>query len=274
MFCTKCGNQIPDNSIFCPNCGQSFQNVNQTAAVPVAPVAPATPVAPAAPATPVAPAAPVAPVAPVAPATPVAQFNPQAQAQKSATAFEYDIGGFFSQFFKNPFDAVASRALPKHILLGLSFPLLHLILQIIYNIIDIKYKKGSYIALYFLTDLFTIAVLIAFVCIFNGVFGGKKLDFLSSTSLVGLGFSLYPVMHFVSFLFQKIWKGMDYKGFAFHSMFTEVAWLFLIFVVVDFLVRDNQKVSKTKAFLYAATFVAVEVFFSSFFNWMFAKMIF
>lgn len=29
MFCSKCGNQIPDNSTFCPNCGTAFAQPQQ-----------------------------------------------------------------------------------------------------------------------------------------------------------------------------------------------------------------------------------------------------
>ena len=71
MFCTKCGNQLPDSVAFCPFCG------NKLAGIPAAPVAPVA-VAPVAPVAAPVVEAPVAPVAPVAapvveaPAAPVA----------------------------------------------------------------------------------------------------------------------------------------------------------------------------------------------------------
>ena len=47
MICKKCGTNVLDGIKFCPNCGNSLEEV------PVAPVAPSTPVAPATPVTPV-----------------------------------------------------------------------------------------------------------------------------------------------------------------------------------------------------------------------------
>ena len=59
MFCQKCGSKVEDNSMFCPNCGNSMQ----TQATPVAPVMPQEPVAPVMPQEPVAPVMPQEPVA-------------------------------------------------------------------------------------------------------------------------------------------------------------------------------------------------------------------
>lgn len=250
MFCTKCGKEIPDNSTFCPFCGQQFQAQPQ-AQVPVA--------------------APV-PQAPVAQPVNQAQYaQPQvAPAQSSSSiTVDYDIGAFVSDLPKDPVEACTSRAIPKHWLLGLTFPVLYLILQIIYNAIDIEYKKGTFITINLLTDAFTIAATMGLLVLFTSVFGTKKLDYVSSVSLVGLGYFLYPVMYLIQFICQKIWKGMDYKGFAFDSLFPAVALLFLLIVVYNYYLNNIQaNGNKKKAFYFVAIWYASKIFLNCFFYWL------
>ena len=85
MFCSNCGNQVPDNAAFCSVCGNKLQAPQMPVApvVPVAPIVPAAPVVAQTPAEPMAPAAPVIPVepiAPVAPAEPIVSTEPTAPA--------------------------------------------------------------------------------------------------------------------------------------------------------------------------------------------------
>jgi Predicted membrane protein len=44
MYCSKCGTQIDDDSLFCPNCGTRAQASGAPASTPVPPVQAETPV--------------------------------------------------------------------------------------------------------------------------------------------------------------------------------------------------------------------------------------
>ena len=102
MFCTKCGNQLPDSVAFCPFCG------NKLAGIPAAPVA--APVAEA-------PAAPVAPVAaPVVEAPAAAQPAPKKKHTlliviiAVVAALAVAIGGlYFTGVFDNLFGSSQSE---------------------------------------------------------------------------------------------------------------------------------------------------------------------
>ena len=98
MFCMKCGNQIPDDSVTCPVCGAPVENT--------------------------------APAAPVAPA---AQYAPASAVIPSSTT--YDIGGFVGDFGKNPIEACTSRDQSKHFLLGLTFPVFYLVMNFIFDLL-------------------------------------------------------------------------------------------------------------------------------------------
>ena len=75
MFCSKCGNQVPDGAAFCSACGNRL-SAPQVPVVPAEPVVPVAPVVPTEPVVPVAPVVPVEPVAPVAPVEPIAPVVP------------------------------------------------------------------------------------------------------------------------------------------------------------------------------------------------------
>ncbi len=66
MFCEKCGNQIPDESKFCPICGVKFADNTLPAAAPAAPAESVPVTAPAAAPIPIPPAMAAAPVIPAA----------------------------------------------------------------------------------------------------------------------------------------------------------------------------------------------------------------
>src|SRR5665648_560688 len=70
MFCTKCGKEIADGSVFCPLCGQPSN-------------------------------------------------GPAAPAAKAPSELGANISSFFKDYFKNPIEAVSSRAKDSFWLFGL-----------------------------------------------------------------------------------------------------------------------------------------------------------
>ena len=115
MFCTNCGQKVPDNALFCVNCGSTLNTAPIAPEAPVAPVAPTVPEAPVAPVAPVVPEAPVAPVAPVvpeAPVAPVAPIVPEAPTMPLEPAAPGITGPLTPDMFVPPYGAAPAAVSP------------------------------------------------------------------------------------------------------------------------------------------------------------------
>ena len=250
MFCVKCGNEIPDNSVACPVCGAPIASAPQE--VPVTPAAPVAPVQ-------------QAPVGqPVAPAT------------KNLT-ITYDIKGFMGDFFKSPIDACTSRAESMHWLLGLTFAGGFAILSFIFTLINFKdYEPAKFGFCDLFTQLCAIAGFVLFTLLFSKAFKlTKKLDFLSSLSLVGLAFMPYCAGRLVAFLNTKLYEGIDISFFSISSIFTSCAVLFIAVTLYDFAMENrSDKTTKVPALLFVICSMAGYYLSDLFFNWMWTKMFF
>lgn len=298
MFCTKCGQSFPDGSAACPFCGQ-----------PVAPIAPTQPVAPVAPvAAPVAPAAPIAPAAPVDPNAYAQPQQPVYQqpvaapvAPKAPSWIKYDFGGFFKDFFKSPFDAISSRDNRSHFLLGLTFPVFILIMNLIFNLAcksraaafnlmaggtwwNTSYGKtmmGTQMTtprafVVFFTELFAFASLFLIIFALYKAFKVKKVDILGTLSWVGLAFCPYAVLNVISWLCTQIYfdpKGDGFGFINFGPLFAIVGFVFVFIALYDyFLSKKEATGTKTSAMCFALVSCGIFKLAEFFFGFLLVKM--
>ena len=272
FFCPKCGTQLPDGANVCSNCG--------------------TPIG----------AAPVAPQqAPAAPQQAPQAYDPNAQyaqqpypqqgypqqgypqapygavpvAPKQPANFDLNVGGFFGDFFKSPLDAVNSRAQQKFWLMALIFSGAYAILQFILSLIDHKTKAAQFGFYTLLTEIFSIAAFALIVMLFASAFKIKKLDFLSSLSLIGLPFAFRFACRLCEFLNTKIMDAIDKKGefFSISTIIAAIGIYFFVLVLFDFAQTANPgNVTKTKALIFAILCVVCFLVVYKFFDWMFFKI--
>ena len=268
MFCTKCGQEFPDNSAACPVCGQP---VNAPVQQPVAQPQPQ----------------PVYPQAQQPAGQPVYQ-QPVAYAPvpqpKAASSIKYDIGGFLGGFFKNPIEACTSRDKSEHFLLGLTFPLVILIVNLIFNL-ACKTRSamfnlmtgGTWVNtgigkkmmgermttprafIVFFTELLAFAVLYLIIFALYKAFKVKKVDILSTFSWVGLAFFPYAIMNLISWICTQIYynpKGFDFINLG--PVFSAVGFLFVFIVLYDyFLSKKEANGTKGTALVFALVSCAV-----------------
>ncbi len=266
MFCSKCGNQVPDGSASCPNCGASFAAPE---AAPVAPVQEPIPAAPVAPA-PVAQDPNAAPYA----AAPVAA--PVAAAPKAPASFDLDFGGFFKDFFSKPLEAVTSRASQKFWLLGLIVAGAYALIDFILVLIDAgDYKPAAQGFNALFIQIFSIAALVSFAMLFTGVFKIKKMNWLASLGLIGLSFLPYCASLILAFINSKIYNAMKINFFSISPIFNTIAMLFIVLVIYDY-ANEHREVQATKnsVLFYTLTTWACYLVCNRFFQWMFGKMFF
>ncbi|MCR5274751.1 MAG: zinc ribbon domain-containing protein [Clostridiales bacterium] len=272
FFCPKCGTQLPDGANVCSNCG--------------------TPIG----------AAPVAPQqAPAAPQQAPQAYDPNAQyaqqpypqqgypqqgypqapygavpvAPKQPANFDLNVGGFCGDFFKSPVDAVTSRGTQKYWLMALIFAGSYAILEFILALIDHKSKAAKWGFYTLLTDIFAIAAFVVIIMLMTAAFKIKKMDFLSSLSLIGLPFALMFACRLVEFLNTKIYTNIDKKGdfFSISSIIAAIGIYFIVIMLYDFALNANPgAVSKGKAVLFAIVCVALYLLLFKFFDWMFYKI--
>ena len=236
MFCMKCGNQIPDGSLNCPVCGAPTENA--------------------------APAAPVAPAGQYAPAGPIPSNT------------SYDIGGFLGDFAKTPIEACTSRNQPKHLLLGLTFPLLYAVLNFIFDLLA-DYVTTKSAIFNFIEEVAGFAAFFAVIFLLYKIFGVKQVDFLSTCSWVGLALAPYSVMILFTWINSKIVSAMDYKIFSISSVLTAATMVFLSVVLYDyFITNKTEKGSKMKALYFAVTSIAVWKFVVILLSWINTKLFF
>jgi len=200
MFCTKCGKEIADESAFCPECGQDLKNTvmetPQTAAVNV-PEATVYSAAYAA-------AEPV-----TAPATETIYTQPAVTEQKPKTSG--DIGArislFFKEYFKNPVQAVSSRATHEFWLWGLISICAYLFLDFLISLIGISSIRGlGYDFGYFLGNIARFATLIFAYYLFQSAFKVKKKSLTSIVAVIGLALLPLAPIYIIYTAFGKVFS--------------------------------------------------------------------
>ena len=149
------------------------------------------------------------------------------------------------------------------------------ILEFILSLIDHKHKAAQFGFYTLLTDIFAIATFVVIVMLFTSVFKIKKMDFLSSLSLVGLPFALMFACRLVEFLNTKIMSNVDKKGdfFSISSIISAIAIYFIVIMLYDFAMNANPgAISKGKALIFAIVCVVLYLIAAKFFDWMFFKI--
>ena len=272
MFCPKCGFQVPDGSANCSNCGTPL-SAPQAAPVVPAPVVPAAPADPA--------QAPVTAAAPVA--QPAAPKDP----------IPFDVGGFLKDFKKRPVDACIDKAESKFWLLGLLFPVIYLVVGLVFKIINDELFVSDYIMIansltkkggpsvgglsfsLLIVEALSIGAFMLFFWILSKSFGVKKTDFPSVVAWSGLAFFPYAVASLLKGICDAIYVGMDAKIFNIANIFTGIALMFFLFVAYEFAQKNlTEKGSKVKAMWLVIASGTIAQFAYVFLKWMDYKMLF
>jgi len=267
FFCPKCGTQLPDGANVCSQCGTPIGAPAPQAPVQQAPVAPQG----------YDPNAQYAQQPYPQQGYPQAPYGvaPVAAAPKQPANFDLNVGGFFGDFFKKPIESVTSRATTKFWLMGLIFAGAYALLEFILALVDHKHKAAQWGFYTLLSDIFAIAAFVCIVMLLSSAFKIKKLDFLSSMSLVGLPFALTFACRLVEFLNTKLYEAIDKKGdfFSISSIIAAIALYFMIIVLYDFAISANPGViSKTRALMFALVVIICYLLAVKFFGWMFWKI--
>ena len=237
MFCMKCGNQIPDDSVTCPVCGAPVEN-----AAPAAPVAPA------------------------------AQYAPASAVIPSSTT--YDIGGFVGDFGKNPIEACTSRDQSKHFLLGLTFPVFYLVMDFIFDLLA-DYVTVKSAIFNFFEGALAFGAFFGIVFLLYNAFKVKKVDFLSTCSWIGLALAPYSLMIVVTWLNSKLLSALDYKVFSISGALNTATMVFLAVVLYDyFYSKRTEKGSKMTALYFTVTSIAAWKLAETILSWMIDKLFF
>jgi hypothetical protein len=159
MFCTKCGKEIADGSMYCPLCGQQFKSSEPAPA-------------------------------------------------KTTSDFGANVSSFFKDYFKNPIEAVATRAKDSFWLLGLisigAYILVHFFVSLFsgYEGYIAQYAFGT-----LFIDLICFAALIFGVFLFASAFKLNKLSLPSTVALTGLALLPLVPVYLVGLLFDKLIEG-------------------------------------------------------------------
>jgi len=214
MYCTKCGKSIPDESGFCPECGQDLRAKTQVQPQNVIEAQPAVVSTYESLAEPVtdAGAAPSAEYSAVQASYAAQQANysaqqpaPYAQQPKSSSEIGSKIGAFFKEYFKNPITAVASHAKQEFWLWGLISLCAYLLIHFLISLVGISQFIGfGYQFGYFIGDIARFATLIFAYYLFQGVFKLKKKSLTSIIAAVGLAFLPILPVYLVGLIFDRI----------------------------------------------------------------------
>jgi hypothetical protein len=186
MFCTKCGKEIADGSVFCPLCGQST-----TAPVAAAPKAPS-----------------------------------EVGAQ---------ISSFVKDYFKNPMEAVTSRAKDNFWLFGLISIGAYIFVRFL--VLLISYSNNYYDNAFstafgsFFIDVLCFSVLIFAIFLFNGVFKLNKLSLPSVVSLTGLALLPLLPVYLIELLFSLILSNAFSGYLSGFSSFIAIVFIFAAIII-------------------------------------------
>jgi len=215
MFCAKCGKEIADASVFCPECGQDLRLlatetsqaaiVNEPAAAVIVPAA--TVVEPA--------ATLVAPVSAASGESSYTQFSATEQKPKATGDTGAKISLFFKEYFKNPIQAVSSRATHEFWLWGLISICAYLFLNFLISLIGISTIIGfGYDFGYLIGNIAQFATLIFALYLFQSVFKVKKKSLTSIIAVTGLALLPLVPVYIVYTAFAKVFSNYSiFTGF-------------------------------------------------------------
>jgi len=193
MICSNCGKEMPDGSIFCPECGfkqKDSENTEAPSASETAPVQANTPYE----------------------AAPVSAPNSASGAKKQASG---DTGAalsvFFKEYFKNPIAAVSERAKDEYWLWGLISMAGYAAVVFLVGLSGIFGRSPSGMVRYFLfeggyliADIVRFATLVFAYFLFQGVFKLNKKSLPSVVAVTGLAFLPLLPVYIVGLVFDRI----------------------------------------------------------------------
>lgn len=208
MFCKKCGQEIADASIFCPECGQDLRLLateTPQAATAAEVVVPAATV--------------VVPVSAAAAESSYTQFSATEQKPKASGDIGSKISLFFKEYFKNPIQAVSSRATHEFWLWGLISICAYLFLDFLISLIGISSIRGFgydfvYDFGYLIGNIARFATLIFALYLFQSVFKVKKKSLTSIIAVTGLALLPLVPVYIVYTAFAKVFSNYSiFTGF-------------------------------------------------------------
>lgn len=208
MFCAKCGKEIADASIFCPECGQDLRLLATETSQAATVTAPAAEV--------VVPAATVVvPQSAAAGESSYTQFAATEQKPKATGEIGSKISLFFKEYFKNPIQAVSSRATHEFWLWGLISICAYLFLDFLISLIGISSVRGfGYDFGYLIGNIARFATLIFALYLFQSVFKVKKKSLTSIIAVTGLALLPLVPVYIVYTAFAKVFSNYSiFTGF-------------------------------------------------------------
>lgn len=211
MFCKKCGQEIADASIFCPECGQDLRllatETPQAATAAEVVVPAATVVVPVSEV--------VVPVSAAAAESSYTQFSATEQKPKASGDIGSKISLFFKEYFKNPIQAVSSRATHEFWLWGLISICAYLFLDFLISLIGISSIRGfGYDFGYLIGNIARFATLIFALYLFQSVFKVKKKSLTSIIAVTGLALLPLVPVYIVYTAFAKVFSNYSiFTGF-------------------------------------------------------------
>ncbi|MEI8198654.1 MAG: zinc ribbon domain-containing protein [Eubacteriales bacterium] len=222
MFCAKCGKEIADASVFCPECGQDLRLlavettqaaiVNEPAAAVIQPAANvAEPEAAV-----IQPAAVVAaPVMAAGTESSYTQFSTAEQKPKATGEIGSKISLFLKEYFKNPIQAVSSRATHEFWLWGLISICAYLFLDFLISLIGISSIRGfGYDFGYLIGNIARFATLIFALYLFQSIFKVKKKSLTSIIAVTGLALLPLVPVYIIYTAFAKVFSNYSiFTGF-------------------------------------------------------------
>jgi hypothetical protein len=256
MLCSKCGKEIADDSLFCPECGQKQEKLvvekidSSVKAAGVTPtevtpeiIAPAA-AQPAAPATFVSAAA-AEEAAAKAKAASVASTPVATTSAAQSTSSGSSIGAFFKEYFKNPISAVSKHSKKEFWWWGLISISAYLLLDFLVSLVGVGSIRGfGYEFGYFISNIIRFATLIFAYFLFQGVFKLKKKNLLSVIATVGLAFLPLLPFYLVGLIFDKI---ISYGSII--SGLTTAAFVIAAIIMYSELKESSDDTSGTRSLL-------------------------
>ena len=212
MKCLKCAAEIPDNSSFCPLCGElvvkedqpSVQQAEEKVVPTVQPI-------------------PVASVAGSAmpqavPTTPVTGGNTTSESgtapaptEKKDSVFS-GLGGFFKSYFKNPIQSVVDHSSSKYWVWGLCVPILYVFLRFLISLTSISFVSfGGVMSQLFTRTGYSFSIVLRFATLIFVYFLLQKLfkvekckSLKEIVSVTGLAFLPIIPVYLIQIVFNRV----------------------------------------------------------------------
>src|ERR1035437_9722515 len=215
MLCSKCGKEIAEDVLFCPECGQKQEKVvvekvdSSVQAVEATPTAVTPKIITPVPYVTAVPAAAAPFISAAAAAEAAAQAKAASQnatsapmagsegtvtgtakspvSQINSSGSESSMGAFFKEYFKSPISAVSKHSTKEYWWWGLISISAYLLLEFLVSLIGVgSIRSFGYEFGYFVSNIIRFATLIFVYFLFQGVFKLKKKNLLSVIATVGL----------------------------------------------------------------------------------------